>query len=144
MIEVSWWFPLMAANTRGHCLFLYFMKEKALCPSMAASHWSNNTDCDAKIGTSLTLKACFLLVACRTSWETKKHQHCHPQTFKIRVNSSETTWQKKKYWYKLRFYLPFCNVQESHLLNYPLHHMDKVYFLDNDSLCSPPLSTSRC
>lgn len=128
MTEVSWWFLLMVANTRGHCLFLYFMKEKALCPSMAASHWSSNTDCDAKIGTSLTLKAYFLVVACLTSWANKKHQHCHPQTCKISANSSETTWQKNRY--KLHHHLPFCNTQESHLLNYPLHHMDKVYFLD--------------
>lgn len=95
---------------------------------MTASRWSSNTDCDAKIGTSLTLKAYFLVVACMTSWEIKKHQHCHPQTFKISANSSETTWQKNRY--KLLHHLPFCNTQESRLLNYPLHHMDKVYFLD--------------
>lgn len=64
--KYSWWFPLMLTNTRGHCLFLYFMKEKALCPSMG---FPRMEQCclGCWVGTSLTLKLCFLSVDCTTS-----------------------------------------------------------------------------
>lgn len=106
--KCSWWFPLMLTNTRGHCLFLYFVKEKALCPTMGFP-LMEQCCLGCWVGTSSTLKLCFLSVDCMASQEIKKHQHSQPQKFKIRINSFETIWKKTRYRYGLEFYLSFCN-----------------------------------
>lgn len=56
--KFSLWFPLTLTNARGHCLFPYFMKEKAFCPSMCFPLIEQYC-LGCRVGTSLTLKTCF-------------------------------------------------------------------------------------